>query len=110
MAGVTKEVVRDFWLAQDFDLTLPNVNGETPWGNCDLCFLKNASKVASLIAEEPQRAIWWARMETIATPSKPSGFYFRTDRPSYAQMMKFTADQRSLFDANEEAIACFCGD
>jgi hypothetical protein len=49
-------------------------------------------------------------METIATPSKPGGFYFRTDRPSYAQMLKFSQDQRDMFDPNEETISCFCGE
>jgi 3'-phosphoadenosine 5'-phosphosulfate sulfotransferase (PAPS reductase)/FAD synthetase len=109
-AGITKADVGQFWREQSFDLMLPNVNGETPWGNCDLCFLKSGAKVASLIAQEPERALWWARMETIATPSKPSGFYFRTDRPSYAQMLKFSQDQRDMFDPNEEAISCFCGE
>lgn len=109
-AGVTKADVGDFWRAQKFDLMLENINGETPWGNCDLCFLKNTSKISSLIAQRPEAAIWWAKMETIATPSKPSGFYFRTDRPSYESMLQFTKEQRNLFDPNEESISCFCGD
>lgn len=110
VAGVTKRDVTNFWSEQDFDLQLENQNGDTPWGNCDLCFLKNTSKILSLIAQEPERAKWWAKMETVATPSKPSGFYFRTDRPSYAEMIKFTKEQRDMFDPNEEAIACFCGE
>jgi hypothetical protein len=42
--------------------------------------------------------------------SKPSGAVFRSDRPSYAQMLKFSASQKDMFDPNEETIACFCGD
>jgi hypothetical protein len=39
------------------------------------------------------------------------GGYFRNDRPSYAQMAAFTAAQTDAFGhADEEAIACFCGD
>jgi len=110
VAGVTKQDVAKFWREQPFDLMLENQNGETPWGNCDLCFLKNTSKIASLIAQEPERAVWWARMETIATASKPSGFYFRTDRPSYADMQKFAIEQTDMFDPNEEFISCFCGE
>jgi len=110
VAGVTKQHVAKFWREQPFDLMLENQNGETPWGNCDLCFLKNTSKIASLIAQEPERAVWWARMETIATASKPSGFYFRTDRPSYADMQKFAIEQTDMFDPNEESISCFCGE
>lgn len=64
----------------------------------------------SLIAEKPERAIWWAKMEALALASKPSGAVFRSDRPSYAQMIKFAANQTDMFDSNEESIACFCGD
>lgn len=111
-AGVTKEDVGAFWRNQSFDLGLPNNNGVTMHGNCDLCFLKGGAQVLSLIAEKPERAIWWAKMEALALAlaSKPSGAHFRTDRPSYAQMLKFSQEQRDMFDPNEEAIACFCGD
>lgn len=111
-AGVTKEMVGEFWRNSSFDLGLPNMNGVTMHGNCDLCFLKGGSQVVSLIAEKPERAIWWAKMEALALAlaSKPSGAVFRSDRPSYSQMAKFAADQRDMFDPTEESIACFCGD
>jgi 3'-phosphoadenosine 5'-phosphosulfate sulfotransferase (PAPS reductase)/FAD synthetase len=108
--GVTKEDVGRFWLAQPFDLALPNNNGVTMHGNCDLCYLKGGAQILSLIAEKPERAVWWARMESLALASQPTGAVFRSDRPSYAQMLAFAADQRDMFDPNEEAIACFCGD
>jgi hypothetical protein len=109
-AGVTKQIVGEFWRNQSFDLELPNMNGVTMHGNCDLCFLKGGAQVLSLIAEKPERAIWWAKMEALALASKPSGAVFRSDRPSYASMTKFAADQIDMFDPNEETIACFCGD
>lgn len=111
-AGITKSDISAFWKAQPFDLGLPNMNGVTMHGNCDLCFLKGGAQVLSLIAEKPERAIWWAKMEALALAlaSKPSGAVFRSDRPSYAQMAAFAVDQRDMFDPNEEAIACFCGD
>ena len=109
-AGITKEDVGAFWRAQPFDLGLPNNNGVTMHGNCDLCFLKGGAQILSLIAEKPARAVWWAGMEALALASKPSGAVFRSDRPSYAQMLKFAADQTDMFDQNEEAISCFCGD
>ena len=110
--GVTKETVGEFWRNQSFDLELPNINGVTYHGNCDLCFLKGGSQVLSLIAEKPERAVWWAKMEALALAlaSKPSGAVFRSDRPSYASMIKFSADQKDMSDPNEETIACFCGD
>jgi 3'-phosphoadenosine 5'-phosphosulfate sulfotransferase (PAPS reductase)/FAD synthetase len=109
-AGVTVQDVGKFWDAQSFNLKLDTFNGRTLSGNCDLCFLKPAGQVASLIAEKPERAIWWSSMEALALSSKPSGAVFRSDRPSYSAMAQFAVDQRNLFDPNEEAIACFCGD
>ena len=110
IAGVTKHDVAKFWREQPFDLELDNINGETPWGNCDLCFLKNTNKVMSLISREPERALWWAKMETITEPDKPSGGYFRTDRPSYQSMMDSAKNQIDMFDDAGEDISCFCGD
>jgi 3'-phosphoadenosine 5'-phosphosulfate sulfotransferase (PAPS reductase)/FAD synthetase len=109
-AGITKEDVGAFWRSQPFDLGLPNNNGVTMHGNCDLCFLKGGAQVLSLITEKPERAVWWAKMEALALASKPSGAVFRSDRPSYASMLQFSKEQTNLFDPNEEAIACFCGD
>ena len=111
-AGITKEDVGAFWRAQPFDLGLPNNNGVTMHGNCDLCFLKGGAQVLSLIAEKPERAVWWAKMEALALAlaSKPSGAVFRSDRPSYSAMAAFAADQADMFDHAEEAISCFCGD
>jgi 3'-phosphoadenosine 5'-phosphosulfate sulfotransferase (PAPS reductase)/FAD synthetase len=109
-AGVTVQDVDAFWSRQEFNLELATHNGRTLAGNCDLCFLKPAQQVRTLIAERPERAVWWARMEALALASKPDGAVFRKDRPGYAQMAQFVAQQRDMFDPNEEAIACFCGD
>lgn len=109
-AKVTVQDISDFWAVQPFNLELPTYKGRTLAGNCDLCFLKPLNQVATLIAEKPERAIWWAKMEALALASKPSGATFRKDRPNYASMMKFAADQLSLIDPDEEGIACFCGD
>ena len=112
-AGVTKEMVGKFWRSHDFDLKLPNNNGVTMHGNCDLCFLKNGAQVASLIAENPERAIWWAKMESVVQESgtvQGGGGVFRQDRPSYASMLQYSKDQTDMFNPNDEAIACFCGD
>lgn len=109
-AGVTLADIDQFWKHQHFRLELPTVNGRTLAGNCDLCFLKAANQVQTLIAEKAERAVWWAKMEALALASRPDGAVFRKDRPSYAQMAAYAAAQRDMFDPNEEAIACFCGD
>lgn len=103
-AGVTKVDVRAFWRQQPFDLQLEERGGITNLGNCDLCFMKGGAQIQSLIADKPERAVWWAKQE-----AKISGT-FRSDRPSYAEMMKFAQEQRDMFDPQEEAIACLCGD
>jgi len=102
-AGVTQQIVQEFWRSHTFNLGLAFRDGVTASGNCDLCFLKGPHQIFSLIQEKPERAVWWAKMEeTIGT--------FRSDRPSYASMLQYSKDQTNLFDPNEEAIACFCGD
>ena len=110
VAGVTKEMVGDFWRNYHFDLELPNHNGVTMHGNCDLCYLKGGAQIASLIAEKPERAVWWARMESLALSSSPDGARFRKDRPSYAQMLEQAIKQQDLFAGDDETIPCFCGD
>jgi hypothetical protein len=111
VAGVTAQDVGKFWAEQPFDLKLPNMNGKTMHGNCDLCFLKGGNQVLSLIQEKPERAVWWAKMETVVQSSgmtRGDGDRFRSDRPSYAEMMNFAKNQTQLF--HDESIPCFCGD
>jgi 3'-phosphoadenosine 5'-phosphosulfate sulfotransferase (PAPS reductase)/FAD synthetase len=110
-AGVTLAEIDAFWQSQPFRLELPTINGRTLAGNCDLCFLKAANQVQTLIAEKPERATWWIRMESLALASKPSGAVFRSDRPTYAQMLENTEKQVDFIGYDqEEAMACFCGD
>jgi 3'-phosphoadenosine 5'-phosphosulfate sulfotransferase (PAPS reductase)/FAD synthetase len=112
-AGITKEHVGAFWKSHAFDLKLPNNNGVTMHGNCDLCFLKPAHQIQSLIQEKPERALWWMNIEELASQSTETfgdGAKFRKDRPSYAEMHKYALSQTDMFDKDEEGIACFCGD
>ncbi|MGE8367041.1 phosphoadenosine phosphosulfate reductase family protein [Cupriavidus sp.] len=109
-AGITVRDVGAFWNAQPFDLELLTVNGRTLEGNCDLCFLKPPAQRLGLIKAQPARAIWWIRMESLGIASKPTGARFCKDGPSYADMARFAADQQDMFDPDEEALACFCGD
>lgn len=107
--NVTKQTVYNFWNKQLFDLNLPNINGTTMHGNCDLCFLKGGNIILSLISEKPERGIWWAKMENSITNAKiKDGDYFRKDRPSYQSMINFSNSQSNLFD--DESIECFCGE
>lgn len=110
--NVTKQTVGNFWKQQPFDLELFNNNGVTMHGNCDLCFLKGGNQIQSLIQEKPERAIWWAKMETLAQTSDATygdGARFRKDRPSYQQMYDNAFAQKTLL-FSDESIECFCGD
>ena len=109
--NISSKDVSNFWKAQDFDLGLPNINGKTMHGNCDLCMLKPKAQILSLIQEKPERALWWIKQEEEASKRcAGDGKFFAIDRPTYAQMYKYAAEQTDMFDQNEEAISCFCGD
>jgi 3'-phosphoadenosine 5'-phosphosulfate sulfotransferase (PAPS reductase)/FAD synthetase len=109
-AGVTIADIATFWDAQPFRLELPTPNGKTLTGNCDLCFLKAGNQVQTLIAEKPERAIWWARMEALALSTTLSGNVFRQDRASYQAMYDNAHNQADFIGYEDEGIACFCGD
>lgn len=80
-AGVTNRDVAQFWRDQDFDLQLENINGKTPLGNCDGCFLKSEANLASLARDYPERHQWWEDMEGLASnlTASPMGARFRKE-------------------------------
>lgn len=99
-AQVSKADVMRFCLAQPFDLQLHQDEG-----NCDLCFLKGSSKVERLILERPESTAWWIEQE------KAVGATFRTDRPSYAHLLKIVQEQGQFdFCGGEELSTCNCTD
>lgn len=103
-AKIGKSDVRQFWKAQPFDLELDEHRGITDLGNCDLCFMKGAAQIQSIIRSDAGRAVWWAEQE------EKIGGTFRSDRPSYSRMARFAEEQKDMFDAEEDPIPCFCGD
>jgi 3'-phosphoadenosine 5'-phosphosulfate sulfotransferase (PAPS reductase)/FAD synthetase len=101
-AGVTQGEVQSFWKNNTFDLRLRFIGSITPLGNCDLCFLKGKSQILNLIADKPERAVWWAKME------EAIGGTWRSDRPNYSDMHKYVGQQDDMFD--DESIDCYCGE
>lgn len=110
IAGATKEDVFNFWDSMPWDLELPNNNGTTDWGNCDLCFLKGPNKKLSLIRQRPDLATWWIELELELSDVVGKGAYFRVDQPSYQDMLRISNDQGDMFAGMDESIPCFCGD
>ena len=103
--SITKREVSEFWKAQPFDLELPNNNGNTDHGNCDLCFLKGERKRIGLIAENPAMADWWIEQEIKV------GATFRKDGPNYQRLKQFAIKQVDFFGYEREDLAdCFCAD
>lgn len=112
-AGVTLQEIEAFWDTQPFKLELTTVNGKTLDGNCDLCFCNPPAQRLALIARRPESAVWWIAQEEWAASisEKPAGARFnRYGEASFAQLAQFAAEQRDLFDHDQEALACFCGD
>lgn len=104
-AGVSKAEVRDFWRRQPFDLGLPiDYDGTTIDGNCDGCFLKSPFQRVSAMRRNPSMPAWWIRMED------ETGGKFTKDGHTYRAMAAFAADQREMFDPEQEGIECYCGD
>lgn len=101
-AGVTREMVLQWWLRMPFDLKLPN--DDPAFGNCDLCFLKSRERTDRVIAHEPARAEWWAAQE------EAIGGTFRKDRPTYRQMLHQVTVQGQLFAGcgNDDTLPCDC--
>ena len=111
-AGVTRRDIAAWWRDQPFDLKLPNRDGVTPLGNCDLCFLKAEATIRGTIRDRPELAAWWIAREAEARPSKPSGARFRLDRAGYAEMSRDAERQGDLIEylAQEGSVDCACTD
>ena len=101
-AGVTKRDIYQFWKSQPFDLQLENVNGATPLGNCDMCFLKSEKILANIAKTMPDKADWWIRMEQETSST------FRKDR-NLAEFTDFVGRQADwVFD--DESFFCQADD
>lgn len=113
-AGIGVHAVLEFWRSQSFDLRLPvNQYGNTTHGNCDLCFLKKADHILSMIREAPHRATWWANAERRVTEigqARATGAMFRMDRPNYASMQTMALNHGEMFDYDEPLADCACTD
>lgn len=103
-AQTTRPHVREFWRNEKFDLALPERDGLTNLGNCDLCFLKDFNVIMSNVREKPERALWWARQE------QRQGATFHKDRPTYASQHQYALAQKDFVGHAGDGIPCFCGD
>jgi 3'-phosphoadenosine 5'-phosphosulfate sulfotransferase (PAPS reductase)/FAD synthetase len=81
--GVTKEVVGEFWRNMPFDLGLPNMNGVTMHGNCDLCFLKGGGADFELNSRKARASSLVGKNRGLGLGlGKQAGWCAFSDRPS----------------------------
>lgn len=97
-AGVSRHDVAAFWRGQNFDLQLPNINGNCWLGNCDGCFLKSEANLAALAREYPDRAQWWEDMEALAGSLTSDAGGRWSKRYSRAELREFMSRQSDAFD------------
>ncbi|WP_096703331.1 phosphoadenosine phosphosulfate reductase family protein [Magnetospirillum sp. 15-1] len=114
-AKVNRRDVSAFWKRQPFDLGLPDNNGKTPLGNCDLCYMKGAATIKGIMRLFPERARWWIDMErnapALGTLTKPEMALFRADRPSYRELLNFVRHQRDFEGGpSDDCLPCDCTD
>ena len=112
-AGVTRQDIMEFWRNQPFDLRLPSIDGRTPLGNCDMCFLKSAATIQAIMRDQPHLADWWIEQERskAGRTRTPSVAVFRKDRPDYASMLRAVQRQQITDFGDRDALAeCFCHD
>jgi len=110
-AGVTTADVAAFWAASPFDLDLP-LPGNLA-GNCVGCYLKGRPLLELLMVEMPEYFDWWVDAERRIKTKAEAWATFRSDRPSYAAMMKTAKAQGQMFPRDidpEDTIPCMCTD
>ena len=114
---VMVEDVGNFWANNDFDLMLPNNQGKTLAGNCDLCFLKGTRTLITLIKEKPELADWWIEQEEkrkrlseneVGKSVSVSQFNRTRSYKDLVEMARLDAKQIEMFD--DDARSCFCHD
>lgn len=110
-ARATVQDVFDFWKNNDFDLRLINNGGKTPYGNCDLCFLKSTKTIQNMIKLKPELANWWIEQESKKDGGDSMVHIFRKDRANYQTLLDNTKNQGELFEDDEPSQdTCFCHD
>lgn len=112
-AGVSVHEVNDFWRRQSFTLELDtDAKGRTTAGNCVYCFNKPPAQRLSLAMSGRYAIDWWVRAEngSMVPGATGLGARFTKDGPSYAEIQRFAREQVDMFDDEQEALPCFCGE
>ena len=106
----TRENIDKWWKAQPFHLHLPQYQGRTLCGNCDLCFLKGKRNLiyAMRLLKElglEHRIDWWIEMEGETTDFLVEGVTYKS-----LKEMALSSAQIEMFDDGMAELACHCTD
>lgn len=99
--GITERLIREYWDTQDFDLGIKQFEG-----NCDLCFKKSLRKRLTILRDNPNVALDWAKIEGIG--DRRGGDRARFDRDGLSvgdllEMSKSPTLERAV-DAHDISI------
>jgi hypothetical protein len=98
-AGVVKKRVNGFWHEMPFDLEI-----DSEFGNCLLCFMKSTWKIKLLMALYPDKVSDWIAYEEM--PRDRSN-RFRKDRPSLRELWEqVLAGDMNAPDNDKECGTC----
>ncbi len=105
----TLEDVTKFWDGHPLDLDLPLHGNQA--GNCVGCFLKARYRVETLMAQPQMERYFdfWMEAEESELDAT-TGATFRTDRPTYRQMMASVKAQGAFTFDGEDTLPCMCTD
>ena len=103
-AGITKQMVNEYWSTKPYTLQIPAI-----LGNCTLCFLKGKNAIISILRDFPELAEDWIRDEEMSAKSGANRTYFQDT--TYKQLLQLS--QNDLFkgqDLNniDPAFNCSC--
>ena len=100
----TLKDIGQFWKENSFDLYLPNDNGKTLAGNCDLCFLKGTKTLTKLVKERPGLTKWWIKEE-----EKMQNTF--KNKISYIDILNLSTKEHAQIDfLEDDSRSCFCHD
>lgn len=105
----TLDDVEAHWNLSPFRLNIPRL-----FSNCVGCFLKGASKLDMIARDDPSHLEWFAKREEtsfgVDLNGKEKKGIFRSDRPSYRNLIRMAQEQPLLIFPDDDTMPCNCTD
>jgi 3'-phosphoadenosine 5'-phosphosulfate sulfotransferase (PAPS reductase)/FAD synthetase len=105
----TLKDVELYWSLSPFRLNIPRL-----FSNCVGCFLKGAGKLDMIARDNPAHLEWFAKREEtsfgVDANGKEKKGIFRSDRPSYRNLIRMAKEQPLLIFPDDDTMPCNCTD